>query len=97
MASEGVPEELEQLVQKMHNEYTKSEVQIALALAEADGALSIPELADVTGYTERTIKKRVRTLEEALGGSPLISRTDADEPILHEEVARALLAFASEE
>ena len=90
MASDGVPAELERLVQKMHDEYTQSEVDIAIALAEAEGPLSTDELAEATGYTERTVRKRVGTLEEQLGGSPLLARDEDDRPYLHEAVAEAV-------
>lgn len=90
MGPDAVPEELERLVRKMHDEYTQSEVDIAMALAAADGPLSIAELAEETGYTERTIKKRVGTLEEALGGPPLIDRDEGERPYLHSEVVMAL-------
>ena len=90
MATDGVPAELERLVRKMHEDYTQSEVDIALALAEADGPLSVAELAERTGFTERTIKKRVGTLEEQLRGAPLLQRDDDDHPHLHPVFARAL-------
>ena len=90
MSSDNVPTELAQLVRKMHEEYTQSELDIALALAEVDEAVSIADLAEAVGYTERTIKKRVGTLEERLGGSPLLTRTDDDAPQLHPVFANAL-------
>lgn len=92
MATEGVPAELERLVRKIHDEYTQSEVDIASALADADEPLSMAEIADETGYTERTIKKRVGTLEEQLHGPPLISRDEDDRPYLHPAVAEAVRA-----
>lgn len=96
MSSEAVPEELEKLVQKMHDTYTQSEVEIALALAAEDGPLEISDLAEETGYTDRTIRKRVGTLEEQLRGPPLIQRDDADRPFLHPELASALRAVDPE-
>lgn len=90
MATDGIPAELERLVHKMYKEYTQSEVDIASALAAADGPLTMAELAEKTGYTERTIRKRVRTLEEQLGGEPLIDRDDAESPYLHELFADAV-------
>lgn len=93
MATEGVPAELERLVEKMYDDYTQSELDIALALAEADDPLSVAELADETGYTDRTIKKRVGTLEEQLRGPPLIDRDEDDRPYLHPAVAEALRAI----
>ena len=96
MAIEGVPQELERLVRKMHDEYTQSEVDIALALAEADGPLDVEELAEATGYTERTIRKRVGTLEEQLRGPPLLDRDEDGRPVLHPAFARALRTIEPE-
>lgn len=90
MALDGVPDELVALVRKMHDEYTASEVEIARALANARGPLSIAELAEETGYTERTVQKRVGTLEEQLRGPPLIDRNSEDHPVLHPEFATAI-------
>lgn len=90
MATDAVPEELVRLVDKMHDSYTQSEVDIAIALAEADGPLSLASLAQETGYTERTIRKRVGTLEENLHGEPLLQRDEKDRPFLHPEFAAAL-------
>ncbi len=95
MASEEVPTELATLAEKMATEYRDSEYDIALALANADEALSTEELAEETGYTERTIDKRVDTLEEALGSDPLLRRDEADRPILHAELAAALRDHAT--
>lgn len=96
MTAGDVPDELVRLVEKMRNEYTKSEYEIALVLAQADGPLSIDTIADETGYTERTIKKRVGTLEEALGGEPLIRRDDEGRPTLHHALSRALREIPAE-
>lgn len=92
MATDGLAETLGALAQKMNEEYTQSEYEIAEALAAADDPLTIGELAEATGYTERTIRKRVGTLEEELGGSPLIERDDQDRPYLHPELAAAIRA-----
>jgi predicted transcriptional regulator len=89
MAANEVPPELVTLVDKMQTEYRDSEYDIAVALAEAHGPLTTEELADETGYTERTIKKRVGTLEEALRGEPLIT-VDDDGAELHPRLAEAL-------
>lgn len=89
MAEQEVPEELARLVEKMRSEYLDSEVAIADALAEADGALSTDELVDVTGYTKRTVKKRVDSLEDRLQGEPLFRRSD-DDVSLHPRLAEAL-------
>ncbi len=90
MATEEVPAELAALAEKMSTEYRDSEYEIAIALANADGPLSTDELAEETGYTDRTIKKRVDTLEEALGGDPLFRRDDEDRPVLHPALASTL-------
>lgn len=92
MADVEVPAELERLVEKMRAEYLDSEVAIATALADADEALDIEALVDATGYTERTVKKRVDSLEDRLGGEPLLSRPEADHVRLHPRVAQALRA-----
>lgn len=90
MATDGVEETLAALAQKMEDEYTASEYEIARALAEADGPLSTEELAEETGYTDRTIRKRVGTLEEELRGPPLLQRDADDRPFLHPALAEAL-------
>lgn len=90
MADEEVPPELERLAEKMHAEYLDSEVAIATALAEAGGALDVEALVDATGYTERTVKKRIDSLEERLGGEPLLYRPDQEQVRLHSRVAAAL-------
>lgn len=92
MATEEVPEELAALAEKMSTEYRDSEYDIARALATADDGegLSIEELAEQTGYTERTVKKRVGTLEDELGGEPLLRRDEDDQPVLHPELAAAI-------
>lgn len=94
MATDGVEETLAKLVHKMQDEYTASEYDIALALASADGPLTIEALADETGYTERTIKKRVGTLEDQLGGPPLLQRDEDDRPFLHPELAAVMRSEA---
>lgn len=92
MATEEVPEELAALAEKMSTEYRDSEYDIARALAATEDGegLSTEELAEETGYTERTVKKRVGTLEEALGGEPLLRRDEDDRPVLHPELAAAI-------
>lgn len=92
MSGEAVQETLSRLVEKMAAEYTQSEVDIARALAAADGPLSVADLVEETGYTERTIKKRVGTLEEQLRGEPLLVRDEDDRPHLHPELAAAVRA-----
>lgn len=96
MATEEVPAELAALAEKMATEYRDSEYEIALALANSEVALSTSELAEETGYTDRTIKKRVDTLEEALGGDPLLRRDDEDRPMLHPALATAVREHAEQ-
>ncbi len=90
MATDGVEETLAALARKMEDEYTASEYEIAQALAQAEGPLSTEELGEATGYTDRTIRKRVGTLEEQLGGPPLLQRDEEDRPFLHAALAEAL-------
>ncbi|MCL7416340.1 MAG: helix-turn-helix domain-containing protein [Halalkalicoccus sp.] len=96
MATEEVPAKLAALAEKMATEYRESEYEIALALSNADEPLSTEELAEETGYTERTIKKRVGTLEEELGGEPLLRRDEEDRPVLHPALATAVREHADE-
>ncbi|WP_122090017.1 winged helix-turn-helix transcriptional regulator [Halalkalicoccus subterraneus] len=95
MATEEIPSKLAALAEKMASEYRDSEYEIALALAAAEGPLTTEELAEETGYTERTVKKRVGTLEEELGGEPLLQRDEEDRPVLHPALAEAVRAQAS--
>lgn len=90
MATDDVPEELAALAEKMATEYRTSEYDIARALAAAEEPLSVDELATETGYTERTIRKRVGTLEDALRGEPLLRRDGEDRPSLHPALAAAV-------
>lgn len=96
MATEEVPAKLAVLAEKMATEYRDSEYEIAVALANSEEPLSTGELAEETGYTERTIKKRIGTLEEALGGDPLLRRDDADRPVLHSALATAVREYTDE-
>lgn len=95
MAEQEVPEELAQLVEKMHSEYLDSELAIASALAEAEGPLEVEELVEATGYTKRTVKKRVDSLEDRLQGPPLLRRTDDGQIALHPRLAAAYAASES--
>lgn len=90
MATDGVEETLAALVRKMEDEYTASEYEIARALAEADSPLSTDKLSEATGYTDRTIRKRVGTLEEQLRGPPLLQRDAEERPFLHPALAEAV-------
>jgi len=90
MAQSDTPAELEALVEKMRETYVDSEFEIAQALAAADTAVSIEDIAAETGYTERTIDKRVDSLIDQLSGEPLASRNDDGHPQLHPELAAAI-------
>jgi biotin operon repressor len=90
MAESDTPAEIEALVEKMRESYVDSEFEIAQALAEHDEAVSIEDLAEATGYTERTIEKRVDSLFDRLGGEPLASRDEAGHPRLHPALAAAV-------
>ena len=92
MATNDVPPQLASLAEKMMTEYRDSEYDIARALAVNDGAMSIEELAEEADYTERTIKKRVGTLEERLGGEPLLRRDEDERPSLHPSLVAAIRA-----
>ncbi|WP_267643716.1 hypothetical protein [Haloarchaeobius amylolyticus] len=94
--TDEVPPEVERLAAKMASEYVQSEYDIARALAAADGPLTLEELVDETGYTDRTVEKRLGTLEERLGGEPLITRTEDGDPRLHPILAKAIKNGASE-
>ncbi|WP_435346480.1 hypothetical protein [Haloarchaeobius sp. HRN-SO-5] len=88
--AEETPQEVAALVEKMATEYVQSEYEIARALASAEGPLSIDDLVEETGYTDRTVEKRVDTLEQRLGGEPLFQRDEEDRPMLHPVLARAV-------
>lgn len=90
MAVEDVPDYMHRLVQTMDAKLRRSEMDIAIALAEARGPLSIDELAEETGYTTRTIKKRVGTLSDRLHGEPLIRQDEDGDAILHTQLASAI-------
>lgn len=90
MTTDDVDDALVDLVSKMHEQFRQSELDIAHALADADGPLSVEELVEATGYTERTVEKRVDTLEERLKGEPFLERDDEGRPRLLPHLARAL-------
>jgi biotin operon repressor len=92
MAQSDTPAEIEALVEKMRETYVDSEYEIAQALAEHDAAVSIETLTEETGYTERTVEKRVDSLIDRLGGDPLASRDEEGRPRLNPELAVALRA-----
>ena len=83
------------LVELLDARLKKSEWEILTALAAADGPLTTDELVEQTGYTERTVSKRVDTLEEQLHGGTLLSRDDDGNPMLHPQFAQAVRAYSS--
>ncbi|WP_101294345.1 MarR family transcriptional regulator [Halegenticoccus soli] len=83
---------VERLVELLDDRLKQSEWDILAALAEADGPLTVGELVDETGYTERTVKKRVETLEAQLHGGTLLRRDGDGNPVLHPQFARAVRA-----
>jgi DNA-binding MarR family transcriptional regulator len=94
MAESSVESNLPRLVELLHDRLKQSELDILHALAETDGeSLSVEELVEATGYTERTVKKRTETLEEQVHGGTLIRRTDEDDPALHPAFARAVREY----
>lgn len=96
MDQKDVPESVSRLITLMHEDFRESELNIATALAAADGSLTIEELAEETGYTERTVKKRVGTLEERLHGEPFLKRDEDGNPTLHPEFANAIRQFEAD-
>lgn len=91
MAESSVESNLPRLVELLSDRLKQSELDILHALAEADGdALSVDEMVEATGYTERTVTKRTETLEEQVHGGTLLRRTDEGDPALHPDFARAV-------
>jgi hypothetical protein len=83
---------LDRLVELLDERLRTSEWEILTALAAADEPMNYGALAEATGYTERTIKKRVGTLAEVVHGETLL-RTEGD-PRLHPQFAAAVRAYA---
>jgi DNA-binding MarR family transcriptional regulator len=90
MAETEARNSVARLVELLDDRLKKSEWEILVALAEADGPLTNEELAEKAGYTERTISKRVDTLEEQVHGGTLIQRDDDGNPYLHPQFAAAV-------
>lgn len=84
------------LVELLDDRLKRSEWDILTALAAADGPLSTEELVEETGYTERTVRKRVETLEEQVHGGTLLRRDDDGNPVLHPQFARAVREYTSD-
>ena len=83
------------LVELLDDRLKQSEWEILTALAAADGPLTVDELAEETGYTERTVKKRVGTLEDQLHGGTLLQRDEDGNPLLHPQFARAVRSYSA--
>lgn len=83
------------LVELLDDRLKQSEWEILTALAAADGPLSTEELVEETGYTERTVKKRVGTLEEQIHSGTLLYRDDDDNPVLHPQFAQVVREYVS--
>ncbi|WP_224448853.1 winged helix-turn-helix transcriptional regulator [Haloprofundus salilacus] len=90
MAETEARNSVDRLVELLDDRLKKSEWEILVALAEADGPLTDEELAEATGYTDRTVSKRVDTLEEQVHGGTLIQRDDDGNPYLHSQFAAAV-------
>jgi hypothetical protein len=84
---------VERLVELLDDRLRASEWDILTALAAADEPMSVDELVDATGYTDRTVKKRIDTLAEVVRGDTLLYRTDEGEPALHPALAAAVRSF----
>jgi DNA-binding MarR family transcriptional regulator len=90
MAEPDGESSVERLVELLDDRLRQSEWDILTALAAADGPLTLDELVEETGYTERTVKKRLGTLEERVHGGTLVRRTGAGDPELHPQFAAAV-------
>lgn len=84
---------VDRLVELLHDRLRQSELDILLALAEADEPLTVDELVEETGYTERTVKKRIDTLEERVHGGTLLQRDPEGNPVLHPQFAAAVRSY----
>lgn len=85
------------LVELLAERLRKSEWEILTALAAADSPMTVEELAEETGYTERTIKKRVDTLAERVHSETLLSRDEDGNPTLHPQFARVVRDHQAED
>ncbi|WP_224268143.1 winged helix-turn-helix transcriptional regulator [Haloprofundus salinisoli] len=95
MAETEARNSVDQLVELLNDRLKQSEWEILVALAEADGPLTEDELAEATGYTERTVSKRADTLEEHVHGGTLVQRDDDGNPYLHPQFAAAVRQYES--
>lgn len=95
MAEADASSSVERLVEILDDQLIQSEWEILTALAKADEPLTVDELAEETGYTERTVKKRLGTLEEKVHGGTLLSRNEDGSPELHPQFARTVRDYQS--
>ncbi len=95
MAHSETQSTVEQLLELLDDRLRKSEWEILVELAEVDGPLTPSELADRTGYTERTIKKRIDTLEDCLHGGTILHRDEDGNPSLHPQFAEAVRTYVA--
>jgi DNA-binding IclR family transcriptional regulator len=91
--TESAGSSVERLVDLLEDRLKQSEWDILTALAAADGPLTVAKLAEETGYTERTVSKRVDTLAEQVHGGTLLEPTD-DGARLHPQFAAAVRRHA---
>ncbi|MGM0590885.1 MAG: helix-turn-helix domain-containing protein [Halobacteriota archaeon] len=87
---------VDRLVELLDEQLRRSEFEILTALAEANEPLTETALAEATGYTERTIHKRVGTLEERIHSETLLSRDEEGNPVLHPQFARSVREYLNE-
>jgi DNA-binding MarR family transcriptional regulator len=83
------------LVELLDDRLKRSEWDILTSLAAAGDALTVAELVEETGYTERTVKKRLDTLAEQVHSETLLTRTD-DGASLHPQFAAAVRRHTGE-
>jgi biotin operon repressor len=87
--TESAGSSVERLVDLLEERLKQSEWDILTALARADEPLTVDRLAEETGYTERTVSKRVDTLAEQVHGGTLL-QTTGDGARLHPQFAAAV-------
>jgi DNA-binding IclR family transcriptional regulator len=87
--TESAGSSVERLVDLLEERLKQSEWDILVALARVDEPLTVATLAEETGYTERTVSKRVDTLAEQVHGGTLLQQTDAGAR-LHPQFAAAV-------
>lgn len=93
--SQSTESSVDRLVELLNDRLIQSEWEILTALADADGPLTIDELTEATGYTDRTVTKRLGTLEDKVHGGTLLSRNEEDNPVLHPQFAKAVRRYTA--